>query len=98
MTGYKQRGPGRPRGEISQLIMSLISEAGPITARQVAYQLKIPVNVAEFTCNRLAARGDIEVVDRIRQLGVNRRVGRYVVVSKPISSGHIDLAQLWSHQ
>lgn len=83
MKGIQRRiGPGRPRGQVSREILVVLRRNGPMTARELALYLQLTVNVAEFTCSRLASSGDVEVVDRVNRAWSNRRVSLYGVAPK----------------
>lgn len=72
---------GRPRGEIAEAVLDVLHKHGPLTAREVAGRLQLTINIAEFTCSRLHARGELTVADTVRVQGSRRPVRRYAVVS-----------------
>ncbi len=74
---HKPRKPGRPLGEVAQTIMSHLRAEGPCTARELAEGLQLSMKVVWDTCNRLVANGEIQVIDRRRVPGVNKRVSVY---------------------
>lgn len=72
---------GRPRGEVSDAVIGVLHLHGPLTAREIAGQLQLSVNIAEFTCSRLHMRGELMIADTVRVPGANRPVRRYDVTA-----------------
>lgn len=82
---------GRPRGEIATAVVRHLRRVGPLTAREIAEQLQLTVNVAKFTCSRLHGRGEITIDALVYVEGSNRRASRYAAVVH--DAGH-DTARL----
>lgn len=101
MSGHTKEHPrpsrGRPRGEISQTVLQLIEQHGPLTARQVAQMACITSNAAWYTCSRLLASGQIRrSPDPVRLEGVNRPVARYEATKNQHIHPGQQLQYVWS--
>lgn len=87
---------GRPRGEVSQTVLAIVQQHGPLTAKQVAQLACITNNAAWYTCNRLVASGQISAAEPVRLEGVNRPVARYEAVRSRPPAASVQLNHVWS--
>ncbi|ODS76289.1 MAG: hypothetical protein ABS43_01715 [Bordetella sp. SCN 67-23] len=71
-----RRPRGRPRGEISETIIELVSER-PMAVRELAARMAVPVRRVEVTCSRLVAAGHIAPVRKERMQGARRPLAVY---------------------
>lgn len=80
--------PGRPLGPIAESVIELLVERGPLSSREIAAALQLSSETAKHTCQRLANRDRIRVVDRQKVKGVNKSVARYGVTRQLNSSAN----------
>ena len=80
------RGIGRPLGEIAHAVLCALHRH-PMTARQLAMDLRCSLPVMKKTCERLRASGRIRCVAKVRPAGSNRHAAVYHIVTETLG-GH----------
>lgn len=85
----------RPLGELARLVLADLEARGPVTARQLAHQLQMPVPVASRVLTRLEARGDATRVALVRVPHAKRPVGMYARVTPSAEAHSWALLQQW---
>ncbi|KAG1374084.1 hypothetical protein G6F59_018439 [Rhizopus arrhizus] len=91
---------GRPTGTLGP-VATMVREAlarSPMTASQVARELKLTVMVARYTCSRLEASGAIRIVAYVKLAEAHKPVSVYEAVEaaepKPLVPAWVSSARV----
>ncbi len=86
---------GRPRSDLSRQVVQHLVQAGPLTARELAHQLKLSIPVACNALHRLESRGELVLKSWVRAGHAKRPVAVYEAPDQPAHSAPWVILQRW---